>query len=65
MTVLGYLKKLKNGLALVFGAHFLHDFFIKCSIFNKLLMGKVSMLYLFSSQDIKQNVLLSFYLDSC
>ena len=27
-------------------------------------MDKVSMSYFFSSQDIKQNVLLSFYLDS-
>ena len=29
MAVLGYLAKLKRGLALAFGAHFLHDFSIK------------------------------------
>ena len=29
MTVLGYLPKLKEGLGLAFGAHFLYDFFHK------------------------------------
>ena len=29
MAVLGYLAKLKRGLGLAFGAHFLHDFSIK------------------------------------
>ena len=29
MAVLGYLPKLKRGLGLAFGAHFLHDFSIK------------------------------------
>ena len=29
MAVLGYLPKLKGGLGLAFGAHFLHDFSIK------------------------------------
>ena len=29
MAVLGYLPKLKRGLALAFGARFLHDFSIK------------------------------------
>ena len=29
MAILGYLAKLKRGLGLAFGAHFLHDFFIK------------------------------------
>ena len=29
MAVLGYSAKLKRGLGLAFGAHFLHDFFIK------------------------------------
>ena len=32
MTVLGYLAKLKRGLGLAFGAHFLHDFSIKMSM---------------------------------
>ena len=43
MAVLGYFTKLKRGLGLAFGAHFLHDFSI-----NTLLTDKVSMLYLFS-----------------
>ena len=29
MAVLGYLPKLKGGLRLAFGAHFLHNFWIK------------------------------------
>ena len=29
MAVLGYLSKLKRGLALAFDAYFMHDFFIK------------------------------------
>ena len=29
MVVLGYLNKLKKGLVLAFGEHFLHDFSIK------------------------------------
>ena len=29
MAVLGYLPKLKRGLGLAFGAHFVHDFPIK------------------------------------
>ena len=29
MAVLGYLSKLKRGLGLAFGAHFLHNFSIK------------------------------------
>ena len=63
MAVLAYLAKLKRGLGLAFGAHFLHDFSIKnFSIFNTLSMGKVSILFL--SQDIKQNVLLGSCLDS-
>ena len=54
---LGYLPKLKRGLGLAFGAHFLHDLSnnqwteFQCHTF-------------FPSQDIKQDVLLSSYLDS-
>ena len=59
MTVLGYLPKYKRGLGLAFGGNFANDFSI-----NTLLMDKVSVSYLFSSQDIKQNVLSSSYLDS-
>ena len=29
MSVLSYLVKLKMGLGLTFGAHFLHDFYVK------------------------------------
>ena len=43
MAVLGYLAKLEWGLRLAFGAHFLHDFSVKCSVFNTLSMDKVSM----------------------
>ena len=41
MAVLGYLPKLKRGLGLAFGAHFLHDFSKKCFLFNTLSMDKV------------------------
>ena len=41
MAVLGYLAKLKRGLGLAFGAHFLHDFSKKCFLFNTLSMDKV------------------------
>ena len=46
MAVLGYLVKLKRGLGLAFGAHFLHDFSIKTFLFNSLSIGKVSMSHL-------------------
>ena len=48
MAVLGNLPKLKKGLVLAFGAHFLHNFCIKISLFNTLPMDKVSMSYYFS-----------------
>ena len=48
MAVLGYLPKLKGGLGLAFGTHFLHDFTIKMFLFNILSTGKVSMSYFFS-----------------
>ena len=38
MAVLGYLAKLKRGPGLAFGAHFLHDFYIKMFLFNTLLI---------------------------
>ena len=66
MVVLGYLAKLKRGLGLAFGAHFLHDFPIKIYHIILLSINKVSMsqCHLFLSQGIKENVLLSSYLDS-
>ena len=53
-SVLGYLAKLKRGLGLTFGTHFLHDFFN---------FSKFQCHTLFLSQDIKKNMLLSSYLD--
>ena len=48
MAFWGYSPKSKRGLGLSFGAYFLHDFRIKCALFNTLTMDKVSMSYLFS-----------------
>ena len=65
MAVLGYLAKLKRGLGLPFGAHFLHDFSIKKVPYLILYQWtKFQCHTLFLSQDIKQNVLLSSYLDN-
>ena len=63
MAVLGYLAKLKRDSGLAFGAHFLHDFPIKCFVFNTLSMDKVSMSHLIFFSRIKHNVILSSYLD--
>ena len=64
MAVLGYLEKLKRELWLVFGAHFLHGFSIKNVPYLILFQWtKFQCHTLFLSQDIKQNVSLSFYLD--
>ena len=65
MVFLDYLTKLKRGLGLAFDAHFLHDFFDKSVpylIFYE--WTKFQCHNLFLSQDFKQNVLLSSYLDS-
>ena len=65
MVVLGYLAKLKRGLMQAFGAHFLHDFSVK--FFPYLILyqwTKFQCHTLFLFRDIKQNVLLSSYLDS-
>ena len=63
MAVLGYLPKLKRGLRLAFGAHFLHDFSLQMFLFNTL-WKKFQCRTFFPSQDIKQNVLLSSYSDN-
>ena len=47
MAVLGYLAKLERGLRLAFGAHFLHDFYLKMFL-NFLSMDKVSLSHLVS-----------------
>ena len=65
MAVLGYLPKLKRGLGLAFGAYFPHDFFHKNILYMILHQWtKFQCHNFFPSQDIKQNVLLSSYLDN-
>ena len=54
--VLGYLPKLKRGLEVAFGAHFLHVFNTNAPY----LIGSTSYLF-FTSQDIKQKVLLILF----
>ena len=65
MAVLGYLPKLKMGLGIAFVMYFLHDFSIKSSLFGNTLSMKLQCHNVFPSQDIKQNVLFSSYLDNC
>ena len=64
MVVLGYLPKLKRGLGLAFDAHFLHDFSVICSLLILILYQWTMFLShtFFPFQDIKQNVLSSYYL---
>ena len=60
MAVSGYLAKLKRGLGLAFGAHFVLDFSIKNVPYLLLYQQtKFQCHTLFLSQDIKQNLLLS------
>ena len=47
MAILSYLPKVKRGLGLALGAHFLYDFSKKCAFFNTISVGKVSTPYLF------------------
>ena len=63
--LLGYLQKLKRSLGLAFGETFLHNFFHK-NVPSLILckLTKFQCYNFFPSQDIKQNVLLSSYLDS-
>ena len=65
MAVLGYLPKSKRDLGLAFGAHSLHVFFDKnIPLLILCLWKKLQCRTFFPSQDIKQNVLLSSYLDN-
>ena len=66
MAVFGYLPKLKMGLGLAFGAHFLHGFSIKMFLIYLILYPwtKFQSHAFFPSQVIKQKVLLICYLDS-
>ena len=61
MSVLGYMTKLKRGLGVTFGVHFLHEFFHKNLKLYQ--WPKFQCHTLFLSQDSKQNMLLSSYLD--
>ena len=63
MAVLGYLAKLERGLGRAFGAHFLHGFSLKMFLIQFSINGQSFSVTLFLSQDVKQNVLLSSYLD--
>ena len=64
MAVLGYLAKLKRDLGLAFCADFLDDFSMrKMSYLILYQQTKFQCHNLFLSKDIKQNVLLSSYLD--
>ena len=60
MAVLGYLPKLKEGLGLAFGAHFLHDFSLKNVLFNTLSTDKVSMSHLFSFPRYQSKCVIKF-----
>ena len=64
MAVLGYSPKLKRGLRLGFGAHFLHDFHENVPYLILYKWTKFQCHIFFPSHDIKQNVLLSSYLGS-
>ena len=59
MAVLGYLPKLQRSMGLPFAAYFLPDFYKNVLYLILHLCTKF-----FPSQDIKQNVLLSSYLDN-
>ena len=58
VSALGYLAKLKRGLGLTFGAHLLHDFFIK--MFRTLSMDKVSMSNLVSFSTYRTKCVIKF-----
>ena len=64
MAVLRYLPKVKGGLGLALGAHFRYDFSKKSAFLILYQWTKFQYHTFFLSQDIKQNVLLSSYLDS-
>ena len=61
MAVLGYLAKLKRGLGLVFGAHFLHGFSVKMFCIS-LLMDKVSVSHLISFSGYQTECVIKFLL---
>ena len=62
MAILGYLLKSTRALGLAFNAYFQHNFSIEMFLFITLTVDKVSMSYLFFSQNVKQNI--TSYLDN-
>ena len=65
MPVLSYLPNLLRGMRLAFAAYFLHDFSSKSIFYLILHLWTRFQCHTFiPSQDIKQNVLLSSYLDN-
>ena len=60
MAVLGYLAKLRRGLGLAFGAHFLHDLSIKMFHIITLSMDKVSMPHLISFSRYQTKCVIKF-----
>ena len=60
MAVLGYLPKLKGGVGLAFGVHFLHDFSIKIFFINILSTSKVSVSCLFSFPRYQKKCVIKF-----
>ena len=62
MAVVGYLAKLKRGLGLAFGAHFVHDFSIKMLLFlfNTLSLDKISMSHLISFSRYQTKCVIKF-----
>ena len=60
MAALRYLPKLKGGLGIALGEHFLHDFSKKMSLFNTLSTDKVSMSYFFSLSRYKTKCAIKF-----
>ena len=63
MAVLGYLPKLKRGLGLALCAHFVHDFHKNAPYLILYQLTKFNFHAFFLSEKIKQNELLSSYLE--
>ena len=60
MADLDYLPKLKGGLGLALGTHFLRNFSIKMFFFNTLSTCKVSMSHLFSFPSYQTKCVIKF-----
>ena len=59
-AVLDYLPKFKKVLGLPFAAHFINDFFIKCSLSDTPSMDKISMSYLFAFSRYQTKCVIEF-----